>query len=133
MNQQVLPKEYLVISRGQWDANASKEQIQSAIDQFYGWLDRMIEEGKMKPGQRLGNEGRTVSKKKLMTDGPFGETKEAIGGYWFIVANSLDEAAELAAGNPCMEYGLFYEIRPLDPEKATAFMDATETPEGRRG
>ena len=38
----------------------------------------------------------------MVTDGPFGETKEAIGGYWFIVAGSLEEAAKIAAGNPCL-------------------------------
>ena len=56
----------------------------------------------MKTGQRLVNEGKTVSRKKVVTDGPFGEAKEVIGGYWFIVAGSLDEAARIAAGNPCL-------------------------------
>jgi hypothetical protein len=64
----------------------------------------------------------------MVTDGPFGEAKELVGGYWFIVASSLDEAAALAAENPCMQCGLFYEIRPVDPEKASAFTRTTETP-----
>jgi hypothetical protein len=45
---------------------------------------------------------------------PFGETKEMIGGYWFILANDLDEAAQIAKGNPCLDCGLFFEIRPID-------------------
>ena len=53
-------------------------------------------------------------------------------GLLFIVASSLDEAAALAAANPCMQCGLFYEIRPVDPEKASAFIRTTETP-GREG
>jgi hypothetical protein len=132
MNEQASQSEYLVISRGQWDKDATREEIQNAIDQFYMWLARMVEEGKMKPGQRLANEGKTVFRKKAATDGPFGEAKEVIGGYWFIVAESLEEAAKIAEGNPCLNYGLFYEIRPIDPERASAFVVTTETPRNGR-
>jgi hypothetical protein len=128
MNEQVSPSEYLVISRGQWDKDISQEEIQNAIDQFYVWLSRLVDEGKMKTGQRLASTGKTVSKKNLMTDGPFGEAKEVIGGYWFIVAGSLEEAAQIAAGNPCLNCGLFYEIRPIELERASAFTVTTETP-----
>ena len=127
MNEQVSLSEYLVISRGQWDKDVSREEIQNAIDQFYVWLGRLVDEGRMKTGQRLGSTGKTVSRKSV-TDGPFGETKEVIGGYWFIVARSLEEAAQIAAGNPCLNCGLFYEIRPIDPERASAFTVTTETP-----
>ncbi|MBV9732812.1 MAG: hypothetical protein JO275_08555 [Verrucomicrobia bacterium] len=113
------PSEYLVLSRGQWDKTASRDQIAKVIDQFYVWLDRLVDDGKMKHGQRLTSEGRTVGRRNVITDGPFGELKEVIGGFWFVVANSLDEAAEIAAGNPCLDYGLFLEIRPLDPNSAT--------------
>ena len=128
MSEQFSPSEYLVISRGQWDKDASREQIQKAIDQFYIWLDRLVAEGKMKTGQRLANGGKTVSRNGMMTDGPYGEAKEVIGGYWFIVANSLEEAAKIAAGNPCLTYGLFFEIRLIDPERASAFKVTNETP-----
>jgi hypothetical protein len=128
MNEKVSPSEYLVISRGQWDKEISREEIQSAIDQFYVWLSRLVDEGKMKTGQRLASEGKTVSRKNVVTDGPFGEAKEVIGGYWFIVAGSLEEAAQIAAENPCLKCGLFYEIRPIDPERASAFVVTTETP-----
>ena len=47
-----------------------------------------------------------------------GESKEAIAGYWFILANSLDEAAQIAKCNPCPDRGMFFEIRPIDPEPA---------------
>jgi len=119
MTTKASPSEYLVICRGQWDKSASRDQIGKVIDQFYVWLDRLVADGKMKPGQRLTYEGRTVGRRNVITDGPFGESKEVIGGYWFVVANSLDEAAQIAAGNPCVEYGLFLEIRPIDPDIAT--------------
>ena len=131
MNEQVSPSEYLVISRGQWNKDASREEIQNAIDQFYVWLDRLVDEGKMKTGQRLANTGKTVSR-TAVTDGPFGETKEVVGGYWFIVAGSLEEAAEIAAGNPCLNCGLFFEIRPIELARASAYTVTTETPIGAK-
>ena len=111
--------EYLVISRGQWDRNLSRDEIQNAIDEFYPWLDRLVDEGKMKRGQRLAYKGKTIRRQNVTTDGPFGESKEVIGGYWFILAKDLDEAGEIAKGNPCLDYGLFLEIRPVDPQPAT--------------
>ena len=128
MSAPATPSEYLVISRGQWDADASPEQIQSAIDDFYVWLERNVSEGKMKLGMRLSHHGKTVARNNVITDGPFGETKEVIGGYWFIVATSLDEAAQFIQSSPCMRRGLFYEIRPLEPARASALIRATETP-----
>jgi hypothetical protein len=111
--------EFLVISRGQWDSTLSRKETQNAIDQFYVWLDQLVDEGKMKRGQRLAYEGKTIGRQTMITDGPFGESKEVIGGYWFILANNLDEAAQIAKGNPCLNCGLFVEIRPIDPQVAT--------------
>ena len=120
--------EYLVLSRGQWDKDASKEDIEAAIHKFYDWLARNIDEGRMKTGSRLSRERAVVSKAGIVTDGPFGEGKEIIGGYWLIVARSLGEAAELAAQNPCAQHGLSFEIRPLESERASAYNVANETP-----
>jgi len=131
MNKKTSLSEYLVISRGQWDKDLSREEIQNAIDKFYVWRDRLVDEGKMRAGQRLSREGKTVSR-EMVTDGPFSETKEVIGGYWFILASSLEEAAKIAAENPCLACGLFYEIRPIDPARASAFTVTTETPSEHR-
>src|SRR5436309_13260384 len=120
MSDQPPPAEYLVLSRGQWNKNLSRDEIQKAIDQFYTWYDRLVNDGKIKRGQRLTYEGKTVARQNLITDGPFGESKEVVGGYWFIIANSLEEAAEIATGNPCLECGLFMEVRPIDPQRGTS-------------
>jgi hypothetical protein len=126
MNKATL-SEYLVISRGQWDKDLSPETIQAAIDQFYIWHDRLVAEGKLKAGQRLATEGKLVTKRAVM-DGPFAEAKEVVGGYWFFLASSLEEAAALAAQNPCLACGLAYEIRPIESERASAFKVTNETP-----
>jgi hypothetical protein len=119
--------DYLVISRGRWDPDATPQDIQGAIDRFYVWLDDMVAQGRMRAGQRLAREGKVVSNLAI-TDGPFSEGKEVIGGYWFIVARSLEEAARLAAQNPCLAYGLSYEIRPTESIRASAFSVTNETP-----
>lgn len=128
MNQQPLLSEYLVLSRGQWDKDASKEDIEAAIQKFYDWYGRNLDAGRMKAGSRLSINRAVVSKGRIVTDGPFGEGKEVVGGYWFIVARDLREAAELAAQNPCTQFGLSFEIRPLEPERASAYKVASETP-----
>jgi hypothetical protein len=116
MSEQLPAAEFLVIARGQWDKTLSRNEIENVTDQFYVWLDGLVAKGKMKRGQRLMDGGKTVARKNVVTDGPFGESKEMIGGYWFILADSLDEAAQIAQGNPCLGCGLFLEIRPIDPQ-----------------
>jgi len=120
-------REYLVISRGQWDEDKSPADIQKAIDAFYEWHDQLVSEGRMKSGQRLARATMRVSKHGV-TDGPFAEVKEVIGGYWFFMATSLAEAAALAAQNPCLACGLTYEIRPIEAERCSAFDQTSETP-----
>lgn len=122
--------DYLVLSRGQWDESLPAERIQAAIDDFYVWYSRSLEEGTMKPGHRLARTGKLITRERPL-DGPFAETKELIGGYWFIRARSLDEAVAIAARNPCLACGLQYEIRPLENERASAFARTCETPDGR--
>ena len=89
MNDDAPPSDYLVISRGQWDADASPAQIQGDIDRFYVWHARLVDEGGMKGGQRLAREGKWVTKHAVL-DGPFAEAKEVVGGYWFITRAQLD-------------------------------------------
>lgn len=119
--------EYLLLSRGQWDADKSPQEIQAAIDAFYEWHAKLVEQGKFKPGQRLARPAKLVTRTAII-DGPFTEAKEVVGGYWFVLAGSLEEAARIAADNPCLACGLAYEIRPIEAERASAFRESNETP-----
>lgn len=119
--------DYLLISRGQWDESASKEDVQDAIDRFYAWYERGLADGVLKPGSRLERRGKRVTRDGI-TDGPFAEAKELVGGYWFIVADSLEDAARIAAQNPCLAFGLELEIRPLEAARARADDVTNETP-----
>lgn len=119
--------EYLLLSRGQWDADKSPQEIQAAIDAFYDWHARLVAQGKLKTGQRLAKAARLVTRAGII-DGPYTEAKEVVGGYWFILAGSLDEAARIAAENPCLACGLAFEIRPIEVERASAYRESNETP-----
>ncbi|HEY1034507.1 MAG TPA: YciI family protein [Pseudoxanthomonas sp.] len=119
--------DYLLISRGQWDDTASPQDVQDAIDRFYTWYERGLAEGVLKPGSRLENRGKRVTRDGI-TDGPFAEAKELVGGYWFIVAESLEDAARIASENPCLAFGLTLEIRPLEAARAGAEDVTNETP-----
>ena len=124
------PSEFLVLSRGRWDEDLSEDEIQAAIDDFYAWHGRLVDEGRMRVGQRLKRDAKRVSR-DAVTDGPFSESKEVIGGYWHVLAPSLDEAAAIMAQNPTLACGLEFEIRPIDPERADARVASNETPAAR--
>jgi len=119
--------DYLVLSRGKWDPKLSPEEIQAAIDRFYDWYEGLLADGRIRPGQRLATDGKVVSRTGI-TDGPYVESREVIGGYWLIVAASLDEAAALASRNPTIACGLEFELRPVDPRRGSAFEVTNETP-----
>jgi len=130
MSDPTVLSEYLVLSCGQWDEDASQQEIQGAIDAFYTWYEQLVAAGTFKRGQRLARERKTVSRLGVV-DGPFAETKEMIGGYWIIVAASLQQAAEIASHNPCLVFGLSYEIGPIEPVRASAYALSCETPLSR--
>jgi|ERR1700722_9387852 hypothetical protein len=114
MNTQTTTAQYLVICRGaRFGENLSPEDIQNAMKRFHAWFGRLIDEGKSKSGRQLAPEGKILSGRKGVTDGPFAESKEGIAGYWFIQAASLEEAVEIAKGDPLLDYGHTIEIRPI--------------------
>ena len=114
--------EYLLLfRRTDWDRNLSPEEAQKVIGKFMGWMERLTKEGKFKGGQPLENEGRVVTGKngRNVADGPFAESKEAIGGYFLLTVDSLEEAVEIAQQNPLLEHGLIVEVRPVAKQCAT--------------
>ena len=111
--------EYLLLFRGtDWHKGLSAEEIQEVVKQMYAWLDRLTAEGKAKAGKPLFPEGKVVSQKKgrSIADGPFAESKEAIGGFFLLEVASIDEPAEIAKDFPGLNYGASVEVRPVAPE-----------------
>ena len=112
--------DYLLLSRGQWDPEKSNEEIQSAIDDVYDWYEHLVAQGKFKPGHRLATGTKLVARTGI-TDGPFAEAKELIGGCAIMQAASLAEAKALVQRmiDVHAEAGVFdvdVEIRQLAAE-----------------
>jgi hypothetical protein len=108
--------EYLLLFRGNdWYNALSPEQLQKAMTDFKAWFDRLTEQGKLKAAQPLVREGKIVSGKngRIVADGPFAESKEAIGGYFLLSVSGLDEAVAIAKTCPSLEYGTQVEVRPV--------------------
>lgn len=123
--------EYMLLFRGtHWFKGLSPEEIQQIVDQMHAWLDRLTAEGKAKTGQPLMFEGKVVSQKngRVVSDGPFAESKEAIAGYFLLNVKSLDEAVVIAKDYPGLNYGATVEVRPVAPECAAslALLDRIE-------
>lgn len=114
MSAETKTSEYLLLFRGgDWD-QVSPEELQQVMGRFMAWVNKLTEEGIVKAAQPLELEGKTVSgKNRTVADGPFAESKEAVGGYFLVSLPDFDAAVELAKDHPLLEYGLTVEVRPI--------------------
>jgi hypothetical protein len=83
--------------------------------EYIAWAERMRAEGRLKGTERLSNDPGKVLRPKggriAVTDGPYAETKEIIGGYFAISAADYDEACRIAESCPHLKYGGRIEVR----------------------
>jgi len=118
MNEQ-MGKGYMLIFRGtDWYKGLSPEEMQQIADHWMSWFKGLTDQGKAIAGNPLEAEGRIVSGKngRVVSDGPFVESKETIGGYFLLKVESLDEAVAIAQQCPGLSYGIRVEVRPLAAE-----------------
>ncbi len=109
---------YLLIFRGtDWYKGLSPEQMQQVFSQWMSWFNGLKDEGTAIAGNPLEKEGRVVSGKggRLVSDGPFAEAKETIGGYFLLNVTTMDEAVTIAQQCPGLPYGIRVEVRPVAP------------------
>jgi hypothetical protein len=94
----------------------SPDQMQAMMKPWQDWIGSIAAQNKLvDSGNRLSSNGRIVKSDSTITNGPYVEMKEAIGGYIIIRANSIDEAAELSKGCPILMKGGNVEVRPIVP------------------
>src|SRR5262245_48665526 len=108
--------DYLLLFRGtNWDNELSAEQREKVVADWYAWFERLKQEGRCKGSHPLHSDGKIVSGKKGQTvaDGPFAESKEAIGGYFYLQVSDENEAVSIAQQCPGLEYGAIVEVRPV--------------------
>jgi hypothetical protein len=116
MNTSTSKTDYLLLFRGNdWDKDLSPDQLQQVVTDWYAWFERLRREGKCAGGHPLRGEGKTVSGKKGRTvaDGPFAESKEAVGGYFYLQVEDEAEAIAIAQQCPGLEFGCVVEVRPV--------------------
>ncbi len=99
------------------DAQAEPDPNESTEEESFPWLDDLRARGIWVTGDQLAppRQARSVrvrDGKTLVTDGPFAETKEAVGGFDILECDSLEEAVEIAAGHPVAGVGTI-EVRRL--------------------
>jgi len=110
---------YMLIFRGtDWHKGLSPEEMQRLADQWMAWFNRLKDQGKAIAGNPLEREGKIVSGKngRVVSDGPFAESKETIGGYFLLKVNTLDEAVAMAQECPGLSYGIRVEVRRVAGE-----------------
>jgi hypothetical protein len=113
--------QYLLLiynAESQWDAMSEAERGKMS-QQFGAFTQEIIASGNFKGGNQLhptskATTVRVQNGKKLVTDGPFAETKEQLGGYYLIEAADLDEATAIAGRIPSAGFGSI-EVRPIVP------------------
>jgi hypothetical protein len=108
--------DYMLLFRGTvWDKELSPEQLQKVVADWAAWFERLTKQGKALSGHPLQNEGKVVTGKKgrSVADGPFAESKEAVGGYFYLRVADEDEAIRIAQECPGLEYGAVVEVRPV--------------------
>jgi hypothetical protein len=111
--------EFVLLYRSSQEAHkevmGSPERAQQTMTKWRAWFKEMTDKGQLKStGQPLERAGKVVGgKKKTVTDGPYAEAKDVIGGYSIIDARDLEQAAQIAAGCPVLDVGGSVEVRPV--------------------
>ncbi|WP_298145747.1 YciI family protein [Flavobacterium sp.] len=95
----------------------SPEQMQANIQKWMDWFGGIAAQGRIVNANRLSFEGKTLKSNNVISDGPYAEVKEIIGGYVVVKAANIDEAMKLAEGCPILDHGGHVEVRSIIPMK----------------
>jgi hypothetical protein len=105
--------EFVYLYRGGQRAS-SPEEGQKQMQRWMAWLQELGQKGHVKDrGRPLERSGKIVDAKGSVSDGPFAEAKDLVGGFTLVEARDLDQAVELARGCPIFVYGGLVEVRPV--------------------
>lgn len=97
------------------ESGQSPEAMQEHMQKWQAWMEELGKQGKMEGGEPLETAGMQVSgKNKVVTDGPFAEAKEVVGGYVIVNTDTLEEAVELSKDCPILDFDDGHiEVRPI--------------------
>ena len=109
-------KEFMMIFIGAdyEEIGLSPEQMQDRTGKWFAWGDKMQEQGILKGGAALLPKGKRVSgPDRVISDGPFVESKELVGGYYTVSADSFEDVVKIAEDFPDYDLGGSVEIREV--------------------
>lgn len=113
-----MPKYMLFLheDQGQFD-NRTHDEMMRIITEYSAWAQKMRNENRFAGGEKLTEDAGKVLRPKggkvVVTDGPYAESREIVGGYFAIVAGSYEEACEVARECPHLKYGGRVEVRQI--------------------
>jgi hypothetical protein len=110
--------QFILVLRGGNEAyqEYSEAEIAEAIQAYRQWAEDLRQAGKLVDAFKLADGARLMQKRdgQIQVDGPFAETKETIGGYYLVYAESYDEAIKIARDCPIFGEGGTVEIRQIE-------------------
>lgn len=109
-------KDFMMIFMGPSyeELGLSPEELQARMGKWFAWSQKMETAGILKGGEALHSTGKRISSNdRTVTDGPFVESKELIGGYYTVSANSIDDVVEIAQDYPDYDLDGSVEIREV--------------------
>ena len=108
---------YRITADARQRAMGTPEQAQQSMQRWMAWMRELDAKGHLKDrGQPLENSGKVVrGQQKTVTDGPFTEAKDLVGGFTIVEARDIDEAVQLSHGCPILDGGGSVEVRPVMP------------------
>jgi hypothetical protein len=109
-------KDFLFVYRTDYSTipAGTPEEMQAMTKRWMDWMNSIAAQNRLADrGNRLDKSGKVVRPKNVITNGPYIEIKESIGGYSLIKAASYDEAVELAKGCPMLTIGGNVEVREV--------------------
>lgn len=107
---------FLIVGYG-WDQGLPAAEATRALDSMMAWVNGLFEKGIATDSSPLARMGKMVAGKNgsKVTDGPFAEAKEVVGGYIAVKAADLDAATAIAKGCPLLEHGVVLDVREMVP------------------
>ena len=109
-------KDFLLVFRNDEKGlpQGSPEEMQARMKKWMDWMGNFAAQNKLiDRGNRLHTDGKIVNPGNVITDGPYTEIKELIGGYSIVKADSYEEAVEMAKGCPILAVGGTVEVRDI--------------------
>jgi hypothetical protein len=109
-------KDFLLIFRSEYHETpvSTPEEMEANMKRWMDWIGNLAQQGNLVDrGNRLGHSGKVIKPNNVVTNGPYSDIKEAIGGYSIIKAASYDEAVELSKGCPIFIVGGNVEVREI--------------------